>query len=118
MSTDKKIEVIRTLAPHKDFFSELKEVSGAHKTHKILSGATTEEIDALLTLIHNCVVGLIPIPAELISKIIKAKRMLLLRHRFELSTTFALLLKDGRPRKIALLMSIQSLLPALVGIIA
>lgn len=118
MTTESKIGLIRTLAPRKEFFLELKSVSGRHKTFVILSGATAEEIDALLLLIHSCVVGIIPIPATLISKIIKAKRMPLLRRRFELPNTFALLLKTARRDKIALLMSIQSLLPALVDIVA
>lgn len=118
MSNETKTAVIRALAPHKAFFLELKKVVGRHKTQKHLSGATQEEIDALLLLIHNCVIGLIPIPAELVTKIIKAKRMLLLRQRFELPTTFDRLQKAPRREKIALLLSIQSLLPSLVSIVA
>ena len=117
MTTEKKIEVIRGLAPHKTFFIELRSVSGRHKTQKILSGAADTEIDSLLLLIHNCVIGLIPIPAPLIAKIIKGKRMPLLRQRFELPTAFALLLKTSRRAKISLLLSIQSLLQAFAGII-
>ena len=117
MSDAKKFRVVDNLVPHKTFLSKIAAASSLSRIHNLLAGSSPTELKALLLLIHNCVTGIIPVPAALISSLVRSKRMTTLRQTFELPTNFAQLQKEKRQGQLQALLRIKSLLPAFCRIV-
>ena len=117
MTEQKKLKVINVLRPHKSFFVTLASSKSLHNTQTVLASASSAEIKAILILIHNCTLGIIPVPSSLVTQLLRSKRLGAVRQRFELPQTFEKLLKDERKEKLRVLLSLKSLLPAFCRII-
>ena len=112
MTYKKKAKLLASLLPRKSFFINISGLASPHGLQKALATASDKEIDAMLRLLHACVGGLVPVPAALLRKIIKSKKLPLVKQLFEDEESFMSFLQNSsRHEKLAALSQIKSLLP-------
>ena len=112
MSFERKSRLLELMVPAKPFFTRIANLVSAHELHLALSEASSAELNGLLSLLHGCTSGIIPIQSNLLEKLIKSKKMPFLRRTFENENKFKTIFEaESRQDKLTTLYPIKSLLP-------